>query len=311
MIERGLVKWYNAAKGYGFLQRSNGEDVFVHFSEIQMDGYRTLEEGDEVQFEVKQGPKGLQAVNVNHGDRKVEEEPPQPRLTPESEFLALASVGGRLRLVSVTPDGYGFLDQSENLHNILYVYSSETRALEIAIDELESLINGGTIKEADLQDFFERNPDFIKSDEYKAAHSRIVLSREQEEPLKPDFVLEPVDQGRLCDLLDLKLPSAQIFVLKARRQRFSAAVMEACAQLREYALYFDEDKNRRFVEEHYGLTAYKPRMFVVIGTRGTVSPIQLRNMELDSPGLNVRTYDDVLARMKAKFNAMRNGSLRC
>ena len=62
--EKGVVKWFNAAKGYGFIQRSNGEDVFVHFSAIQMNGYRTLEEGSEVEFEVKQGPKGLQAENV-------------------------------------------------------------------------------------------------------------------------------------------------------------------------------------------------------------------------------------------------------
>jgi CspA family cold shock protein len=62
--EKGVVKWFNAAKGYGFIQRSNGDDVFVHFSAIQMNGYRTLEEGAEVEFEVKRGPKGLQAENV-------------------------------------------------------------------------------------------------------------------------------------------------------------------------------------------------------------------------------------------------------
>ena len=64
MKEKGVVKWFNAAKGYGFIQRSTGEDVFVHFSAIQMQGYRTLEEGMEVQFEVKKGPKGLQAASV-------------------------------------------------------------------------------------------------------------------------------------------------------------------------------------------------------------------------------------------------------
>jgi CspA family cold shock protein len=62
--ERGVVKWFNAAKGYGFIQRSTGEDVFVHYSAIQMPGYRTLDSGVEVEFEVKQGPKGLQAENV-------------------------------------------------------------------------------------------------------------------------------------------------------------------------------------------------------------------------------------------------------
>ncbi len=62
--EKGIVKWFNAAKGYGFIARSNGEDVFVHFSAIQANGYRSLDEGSEVEFEVKQGPKGLQAENV-------------------------------------------------------------------------------------------------------------------------------------------------------------------------------------------------------------------------------------------------------
>jgi cold shock protein len=62
--ERGIVKWFNAAKGFGFIQRSTGEDVFVHFSAISASGYRSLDNGVEVEFEVKQGPKGLQAENV-------------------------------------------------------------------------------------------------------------------------------------------------------------------------------------------------------------------------------------------------------
>ena len=64
MKERGTVKWFNAAKGYGFIQRETGEDVFVHFSAIQSDGYRSLDEGARVEFEVTRGPKGLQAANV-------------------------------------------------------------------------------------------------------------------------------------------------------------------------------------------------------------------------------------------------------
>jgi len=66
MSERvqGTVKWFNASKGYGFLSREGGEDVFVHFSEIQDDGYRSLDEGQSVEFTIEQGPKGLQASNV-------------------------------------------------------------------------------------------------------------------------------------------------------------------------------------------------------------------------------------------------------
>ena len=62
--EQGTVKWFNASKGFGFIQRQTGEDVFVHFSAITMEGYKSLNEGQAVEFEVKKGPKGLQAENV-------------------------------------------------------------------------------------------------------------------------------------------------------------------------------------------------------------------------------------------------------
>lgn len=60
----GTVKWFNNAKGYGFIQPQEGPDVFVHFSAIQGDGYRSLEEGEQVEFTIEQSPKGPQAVNV-------------------------------------------------------------------------------------------------------------------------------------------------------------------------------------------------------------------------------------------------------
>jgi cold shock protein len=62
--EQGTVKWFNASKGFGFIQRQSGEDVFVHFSAIQADGYKSLNDGQAVEFEVTKGPKGLQASNV-------------------------------------------------------------------------------------------------------------------------------------------------------------------------------------------------------------------------------------------------------
>jgi cold shock protein len=63
-MEKGTVKWFNGSKGYGFITREEGEDVFVHFNAIQGDGYKSLDEGDQVEFETEQGPKGLQATNV-------------------------------------------------------------------------------------------------------------------------------------------------------------------------------------------------------------------------------------------------------
>ena len=62
---QGKVKWFNADKGFGFIEREDGDDVFVHFSAIQMDGYKTLEEGQTVEFDIVQGDRGPQAANVN------------------------------------------------------------------------------------------------------------------------------------------------------------------------------------------------------------------------------------------------------
>jgi cold shock protein len=64
LVTTGTVKWFNPDKGYGFITREDGDDVFVHFSAIQGEGFRNLEENQKVEFEVTQGPKGLQAANV-------------------------------------------------------------------------------------------------------------------------------------------------------------------------------------------------------------------------------------------------------
>jgi CspA family cold shock protein len=63
-VPKGKVKWFNNAKGYGFIQQEDGNDIFVHFSAIKGEGYKTLEEGQTVEFDIVQGPKGLQAENV-------------------------------------------------------------------------------------------------------------------------------------------------------------------------------------------------------------------------------------------------------
>ena len=63
-MEQGTVKWFNAEKGFGFIEREDGDDVFVHFSAIQSEGFKSLDEGQSVTFEIEQGERGLQATNV-------------------------------------------------------------------------------------------------------------------------------------------------------------------------------------------------------------------------------------------------------
>ncbi len=64
-MEQGTVKWFNRTKGYGFIEREDSEDVFVHYSAIIMEGFKTLDQGDKVEFKINKGEKGLQAANVN------------------------------------------------------------------------------------------------------------------------------------------------------------------------------------------------------------------------------------------------------
>lgn len=245
----------------------------------------------------------------------VVEVPPESRVeeekSQEHEFVALAVIEGRIKLVSLSSDGkYKFLDSFNNLHNILWVWSLETKVFQTAVEELEEMVNDPNVVEQDFHEFFERNPQFILTDEYEAAHPKIVLTTDSGERMIPDFVLEPLDQSSLCDLLELKKPSASVFVLKKSRMRFSAAVMEACAQLREYSAYFDEERHRKAIQEKYGLLLYKPRMFVILGRKGKVSPIEIRRVEEDLPRLALRTYDDLILRAKAKIDRIKRGGFR-
>lgn len=73
---KGVVKWFNDAKGFGFIEHTSGKDVFVHYSSIQSDGFKTLKDGEEVEYEMKEGPKGLHALRVQRVAGEPEISPP-------------------------------------------------------------------------------------------------------------------------------------------------------------------------------------------------------------------------------------------
>jgi hypothetical protein len=229
----------------------------------------------------------------------------------ESDYIAFAVLGSKLRVVSLRPDlTYRYLDPIENVHDIAIFVPSEVAALQQAVEELESLLNDVKAGEAEFQKFFERNPDFILGEDHKKAHSQVALINQERDGLIPDFLLEPFDQDALCDLLEIKLPGAPVFVLKKNRMRYSAAVAEARAQLLEYSRYFDETVNQEFCFERYGLRAYKPKMFLIIGRLKKVDPYTRRKIETaEQPELYLRTYDDLIARVNARIERMKKGEL--
>jgi cold shock CspA family protein len=336
---RGRISRFDTVLGRGYIRY---QDYDVAFNAKDVTNYtpESIRGGESVQFELERTHRGYRAkdvmiyvrpkdaylylpsqdemdyddelITVEHSaaDQTTEESSPSRR--SQVDLIALALFGGKIKLVSLAEDGtYRFLDEHQKLHNLLYVLSSETIQLEMAVEELESMMNEPRASESDFQAFFERNPDFILNDEYREAHPQLVLSQGDGAELKPDFVLEPVDQSSFCDLLELKLPSTQVFVLKKNRARFAAAVHEAAAQLRVYSRFFDEERNRkRFQSKYPRLKAYRPRMFVIIGRRSDTSSTIQRDIQRELPDLNLRTYDEVVLRMKWKIENMQKKSLR-
>ncbi|MGH3780155.1 MAG: Shedu anti-phage system protein SduA domain-containing protein [Pseudonocardiaceae bacterium] len=293
----GIVKSFDE-KGFGLISPDGGgSDICVGPSQT---GHRILDEGERVKLAIRtDGPDGpwISRVIRETDLDKVPDDAPN-----EDHAVAIAVVAGRLRIISIFPDGkYRFLDDSRQLHSLLYVASLAADGCAASVEELEELINAPQVKESQLQEFFERNLHFLQGDSYEEVHPHLILKREHKGPLIPDFALKPTNLNSYCDLLDLKLPSAKLIVGNGNRRRLSATVMEACAQLREYRDYFEEERNRDAIEEVYGLKFFRPKMIVIIGKRGAYSPAELRKAESDIPHLTLITYEDLLERARSRL----------
>jgi peptidyl-prolyl cis-trans isomerase A (cyclophilin A) len=253
---------------------------------------------------------------TSHGDRPVSDiviQHVSVKASPEPiDQIAVTLIEGRLRIINVTEDGTAeYIDPAQRYHSLLYVWSLEADELAGVIRQFEDLINQPDVREHDLQQYLERNPSFLAGSEYQSAHPHIILRREgNASDLIPDFALRPHNADELSYLLELKLPKARVLAGPPSRRRFSAAVAEACAQLREYRDYFESDRNRNLIHETYGLKFFRPRMYVIIGRRRSINPIDLRKAEGDVPHLRLATYDDIVERAHARLHAMRTGSWR-
>lgn len=163
----------------------------------------------------------------------------------------------------------------------------------------EDMLNAQTCSENDFQQFFSKHPYFLEGLDYKQIHPQLALYNENGSKLVPDFMLEPMSSD-FCDLLELKLPYEHL-VRRLRNQnrvRFRSLINEAVSQLNEYRRYFESKQNREEFHKQYGLSAYRPKMILVIGRRNhfrsDVERLDLR--ELLPKDLEIWTYDDLLNR---------------
>ncbi len=166
---------------------------------------------------------------------------------------------------------------------------------EDEIQELEELINNPRARESELQQFFERYPHFFRKWDCRDVFPQVYLDRSDSGPLVPDFILTNPELQKAV-ILDLKKPFARIVRRQKNRERFSAAVLEAKAQLLEYREWFADPGNRKRLTKSIGMEIYQPYLAVVIGRSSEFRPgIERQKLAASEPQLEVATFDDIAA----------------
>lgn len=221
-----------------------------------------------------------------------------------STIVFLTAREGRIRLLPGRMPGLytvhvGTGPEREVIVAAPYVIADITRTyLQEEIEEFEYLVNSPNCSEPAIQKFLESHPKFLLGHQYESLHPHVILERGDEGPLIPDFLLQPFGK-RFCDVLDLKLPSTQIVVGRRNRERFSATIAEASAQLRQYRDYFEDPHRRDSVLKQYGVTAYRPHLAVVVGRKIEIEDeILYKQIQDGTSSVEVITYEDLLTRAK-------------
>lgn len=245
----------------------------------------------------------------------------------QSEFTALLNFIGYKATVLEEIEHIIYLDEANVLHYLPAVRgedgriivggrefeSSVTAALVSArayagrevIEEFEYLINKSGLREQELQEFFERHPDFLLGAEYASLHPQVVLKDTKDDALIPDFILKPlagVSYGP--KIVEIKLPAQEIVKARPRREGVYANIHEAIAQLRAYARFFDEQENREYVQKVLGFTAYRPRLALIVGKDITLADERVKADILASiQPVELLTYNDLLERYRRLVTA--------
>lgn len=167
--------------------------------------------------------------------------------------------------------------------------------------ELEDLINNTQAREEDIQYFFEKHPQFFRRWDYRDIFPHVFLTREDTGPLIPDFLLVDPEAQR-ATIVDLKLPQAKLIRRQKNRDRFSAAVTEARAQLLEYRDWFEERGNRKRVKELLGMEVYRPNLGVVIGSSSEFrDAFDRQKLMATLQDVEIITYDDIVTNAQRRL----------
>lgn len=227
------------------------------------------------------------------------------RFQGEDYQYALALIDGQigLRMVTVVGDDYHLSSGGvwaprrtllTEFRNRFSIFSEDE------VFELEILLNESSTTEHDFQVFFEAHPHFLRLHDFREVFPQVVLARPGGD-LRPDFILTDRDLQRAA-ILELKLPSPRIIRRQQNRDRFSAVISEARAQLLEYRDWFRDRYNRAQLVRRVGMELYEPVLMVVIGRSADFTDaLDRQRLQSRTPDIEIITYDDILIQAKRRL----------
>ncbi|MDQ2910284.1 MAG: DUF4263 domain-containing protein [Actinomycetota bacterium] len=214
--------------------------------------------------------------------------------TTDSERLGLGIFPDGAHLAMFPIDQGGLVTAPDGAtYEVAPIFGAAIHAIDRCIDRLDRLIREGSSSEASFQECLEECPELLRIFGHAEAVPRVVLEA-QGGRLVPDFILRPVVEDDLCDILELKVPTMPLLTGKESRPQFTTKLAAAVTQLHDYAEALDDPRVRRRVEEQYDLRLFQPRLYVIAGRSTSVDRTRLRRAMAGDFRTSIYTWDDVL-----------------